>query len=95
MTNQVGRAARTGIALAALAATGLGMNGCVPHVNEETVNVRHPSTTQRSTTETVRHEVTPDLSATVSDNAVKVKVVQRTECETITRTPIDEESGTK
>jgi hypothetical protein len=95
MTSQFGRAARTGIALAALTATGLGMNGCVPHVNEENVNVRHPSTTQRSTTETVRHDKPADVSATASENAVKVKVEQRTECETITRTPIEEESGTK
>lgn len=92
MTSLVGRAACTGFAVVAL---GIGMNGCVPHVNEETVNVRHPSTTQRSTTETVRHDKPADVSATASENAVKVKVEQRTECETITRTPIEEESGTK
>jgi len=69
--------------------------GCIPAVNEEAVQVRHPERTSSPAKRDERQEAEPDIETRVDGDIVTVKAEQRTECRSVTRTPMVEERGTK
>lgn len=73
----------------------LGLNSCVPHVDEQVVQTPHPSTTESAHRIKERQQALPDFHFSVSGDILSIRSEQRTECRTQITAPMEEDTETR